>query len=154
MKIQVKDDGKPKLVCQFCQSKDLTGNAVIICPRCKAITHEQCIKENSGCPTPGCSKSMTVIKGAPACAAAPLPAPTYVPAWRDRWMDFESARPTLAIMIRYFVITVAFALPFLITMAGLIQIHRSRGFPMASAAAIAVTIIGISGLIWLKRARY
>lgn len=106
MKIKVKND-KPKTICQYCLSPDLTGKPVIICDRCQAITHEQCIKENNGCPTPGCAKSMKMpAKTAPAPVhATQVTVPVYRPSLKERWSDFEMRHRSAADFTKYLVIS-------------------------------------------------
>ncbi len=152
LKIRV-DNNKPKPVCQFCQSEDLTGKPVIICSRCRAITHDECIKENGGCPTPGCAKSMKVVKdgtGAPVCHTVP---PAYVPTWRDAWQDFERDQPAYATGIRHFLLTSAIFLPLGIMAVTIARIYERFGAIPVVLILPMFALIGYAIVINIRKRR-
>ncbi len=147
MKIKVKNDEKSKPTCQFCLSPDLTGKPVIICERCGAITHEQCIKENNGCPTPGCAKSMKMPAKMP---PSPVPAaqaevPTYRPRLKERWSDFELHHRAAADFFRHLLISTIVGIMCVVVVGTVRWAYIYGGVVIARWCIIGFISIAVSG---------
>lgn len=145
MKIKVKND-KPKTICQYCLSPDLTGKPVIICDRCQAITHEQCIKENNGCPTPGCAKSMKMPAKMP---PAPVPVAQaevsiYEPSLKERWSDFELHHRAAADFLRHLLISTMVGLMCVVVVGIVRWTYIYGGASMACSCIVSIIGFAIS----------
>lgn len=125
VKIVDKNAGKPKPVCQYCQSDDLTNKPVIICGRCKAVTHTQCTSEHGGCPTPGCGRGIKVVPGLGAVQRAPEPVAAPTPSLAARLQQFGLEHPTAAMAILAFLQTLLFMVPVMLLVVSGTHVFRS-----------------------------
>ena len=89
--------------CPFCQNTVVVEEPIISCPRCAAVHHEQCWRDNGGCASYACDTAAhrnpdtltpdLVITAAEAAATPPPPPASR--AWQPQPVDtFLPAKPT------------------------------------------------------------
>jgi hypothetical protein len=61
--------GTEGATCPVCQSTIVSGEAVLVCPSCEQVHHQECWADVGGCATYGCEHAPKIDKAAPVEAA-------------------------------------------------------------------------------------